>query len=416
MEAGTATYKVTAVEGSGYVGTYTGEFTILPGDVKNAAVSDIDDQLLESGQACPSVVVTLDKRVLEEGVDYTVSYRNNTSIGTGSVVITGCNNYTGVITKSFEIVSQLTWERLMGETRYETAAAITSKGFTQAGGTVIVACGKNFPDGLSANGLAGLENSPVLLSDSEYLPDSTKAQLEALAPSKVYVIGGTAAISNSTYTAIASACPGASINRLSGDTRYTTALDIYKAGQGRWGSTCIVASGAGFADALSVSPISYAKNYPIFLVSQDSDLDEAAKQAIANGGFTKVIIVGGTVSVSLRAQGSVENIVGANNVERLWGENRYLTSKAISEYAIANEGMSTSYVSVASGSGFADALGGGAFCGSKNSVMLLVADDQTDAASQVISANKSSIRQGYIFGGYVALSQAIEQTLNSLVK
>ena len=41
---------------------------------------------------------------LKEGTDYTVSYQNNTNIGTATVTITGKGNYTGTITKTFKIV------------------------------------------------------------------------------------------------------------------------------------------------------------------------------------------------------------------------------------------------------------------------------------------------------------------------
>ena len=43
------------------------------------------------------------KTLLEENVDYTVKYRNNTKAGTATVAITGKGNYTGTIEKSFII-------------------------------------------------------------------------------------------------------------------------------------------------------------------------------------------------------------------------------------------------------------------------------------------------------------------------
>ena len=40
---------------------------------------------------------------LEQGIDYTVSYKNNKNAGTAYVVIQGKNGYTGTIKKSFAI-------------------------------------------------------------------------------------------------------------------------------------------------------------------------------------------------------------------------------------------------------------------------------------------------------------------------
>ena len=45
-----------------------------------------------------------DYQYLEEGVDYTLSYSNNTNAGTASVTITGINCYTG--TKTVNLRSQ----------------------------------------------------------------------------------------------------------------------------------------------------------------------------------------------------------------------------------------------------------------------------------------------------------------------
>ncbi|MCB6994382.1 CAP domain-containing protein [bacterium 210820-DFI.6.37] len=47
--------------------------------------------------------VTVNGTALTQGTDYTVSYKNNVSVGTGTVVITGIGNYTGTAQKTFTI-------------------------------------------------------------------------------------------------------------------------------------------------------------------------------------------------------------------------------------------------------------------------------------------------------------------------
>ena len=54
----------------------------------------------------PEVVVKDGKRVLEEGVDYTVSYSNNKEIGEAIVTVKGCNDYSGTATAKFNIIPQ----------------------------------------------------------------------------------------------------------------------------------------------------------------------------------------------------------------------------------------------------------------------------------------------------------------------
>ena len=51
----------------------------------------------------PGVTVKLNGKTLKNGTDYSVTYSNNTKVGTAKVTITGKGNYTGTITKTFKI-------------------------------------------------------------------------------------------------------------------------------------------------------------------------------------------------------------------------------------------------------------------------------------------------------------------------
>ncbi len=51
----------------------------------------------------PSVTVKIGGKALKNGSDYTVSYLNNTKVGTATVRITGKGDYTGTITRNFTI-------------------------------------------------------------------------------------------------------------------------------------------------------------------------------------------------------------------------------------------------------------------------------------------------------------------------
>ena len=70
-----------------------------------------DSFLLAGSKVEPSVSVSLkignSRKQLIEGVDYAVSYSNNSSVGTGYVTVKGINGISGSITKSFQIVNSL---------------------------------------------------------------------------------------------------------------------------------------------------------------------------------------------------------------------------------------------------------------------------------------------------------------------
>ena len=94
----------------------------------------------------PGVTVKLNGKTLKNGTDYSVTYSNNTKVGTAKVTIKGKGNYSGTITKAFKInpakqeIQKLTakskaffvdWAQKGSATGYEIQYATNSK-FTSA--------------------------------------------------------------------------------------------------------------------------------------------------------------------------------------------------------------------------------------------------------------------------------------------
>ena len=70
-------------------------------------ISDIEDQAYAGGdEICPKPTLTHGSTILQEGVDYSLSYEDNQSRGTARVSITGLGRYYGTTSTSFTIVSQ----------------------------------------------------------------------------------------------------------------------------------------------------------------------------------------------------------------------------------------------------------------------------------------------------------------------
>ncbi|MGI6217472.1 MAG: cell wall-binding repeat-containing protein [Coriobacteriales bacterium] len=308
-------------------------------------------------------------------------------------------------TTSTVSLESLGWERISGSNRYETSSEVAASGFTSAT-TVVIASGANFPDALSASAFAGTLDAPVLLTESDTLSSETLDEIKSLGATEAYIIGGTSAISSSTEAELEAM--DLSVTRISGSNRLETSLNIYEEGEGNWGDTAIVASGTTFADALSVSSLSYAEGYPIFLTDSEGNLSDEAAKAIANGNFDTVLLVGGTARVS----DNVKTQIGSDvTYTRLSGSNRYETSVAIAEYSV-NDSSSISYengVMVATGSNFPDALAGGAVAGETGRVLILV-DDTTSGTcceSDILEANADEISAGYVLGGTASISDSL---------
>lgn len=65
---------------------------------------DIPDQTYTSSPIRPTLAVYDHATLLKEGTDYTLSYKNNTKVGTAQVILKGKGDYTKTITAEFQIV------------------------------------------------------------------------------------------------------------------------------------------------------------------------------------------------------------------------------------------------------------------------------------------------------------------------
>ncbi len=306
--------------------------------------------------------------------------------------------------------------RISGEDRLATMQAVSKAGFESAD-TVIVTSAQNFPDALSSTALAGYYKSPILLTNPSSLSPETSSEIERLEASEVIIAGGPSAVSDEVASQIEEIVGDGNVERIAGADRYQTAQEIYEAGvkDGVWGKTAVVASGNNFADAMSMSPYSYAQKAPTFLADSNGELTQETKQAIAEGGFDTVVIAGGDQVVSEDTENELASDVASDaKVVRLAGGTRYETSAKVATWCAEN-GLGYSNVSIASGEDFADALTGGALCGSRNSVMMLVgkSEEQAAPATEVLKANAASMESVSVLGGSAAVSDEIKKEVET---
>jgi zinc D-Ala-D-Ala carboxypeptidase len=261
----------------------------------------------------------------------------------------------------------------------------------------VVAGGLGFADGLSANYLAGLLSTGTLLTDPLSLPQSTRLALFSQGVTTVYVIGGTAAVSANVAAQIAALHVGnvptaafITVVRIGGADRYATnnAVDLFMGAGSATGATAYVASGNGFADALTVGPAAYEEGNPLVLVDGTATtLTPAAQSTLVNLGITKAIIVGGTAVVTPAIETAIKTAGGATVLNRLAGADRTLTAAAIATYEttsgaggikasgtyvdVAGLGFDPTTVFLTNGLGFGDALSAGPVAGDNGNVILL---------------------------------------------
>ncbi|QOS67154.1 cell wall-binding repeat-containing protein [Eggerthella guodeyinii] len=307
-----------------------------------------------------------------------------------------------------------------GTTLFETAAAEAVAAYPHGCSSAIIAgSGPAWIDALSATGLAA-SKGPILFTDKNSLNSATENVLKDLGVKSVVIVGGEAVVSAKAANDIKSA--GIAVEtRLAGTDCFDTQMEIYEYGRSRdfWDSSmAIVAIASHFADALSVSPVAFAKKAPIFLTAPGEGLRHDQQQALVkgarDGGFTSIAIVGGTNAVSRQVEGFISGICTWNDgsYTRLAGVTQYETSAKVATWATSSQGLSWDNLAFATGLVPYDALAGSVLQGRSGSVLLLI-DGSNTAALSAAAQQKDSIDHVRFLGGTAVVPQSMRDTIVS---
>ena len=295
------------------------------------------------------------------------------------------------------------FDRLAGDTRYGTAAAVAQDTFDSAD-TVILASGEvgNLPDALAGNYLAGFEDAPILLTTRDSLPAVTRSAIDDLGADRVIVLGGPAAVSDAQLAALDA---DFDVERIGGADRYETAALIATTPPASYvgAGTAIVARGDEFPDALVSGPLAYRSQFPI-LLTPTSSLAPATADALDELGITRALVAGGEAAVSAGVAGQITD-TGAT-VRRIAGADRQGTAVAMARFATGELGFDRRHVDLARGDASVDALAGGPHAGVLGGVILLTTDSDTlgAAATGYLREEAITVETGDVLGGPAAIT------------
>jgi len=324
-------------------------------------------------------------------------------------------------------------DQISGANQYETAYQV-AKANNPNPDTVVIVRGDKINgvpqviDGLTASGIAGLENASTLLVEQNSIPSETKAALKDLNPKNVVIIGGPAAVSAKVHQEIYNL--GITTKRVYGDNRYETAANVAKAMGTAKNDTAIIVDGNAVVDSLVAGPLAY-NGYPILMVNNTrGDIPTATKSALKELGIEKVIIVGGTAVVSENIENQLNRLSGITVEKRFGGKNRVDTSLLLGAHLDYTKATS---VSLINGVEYVDAVAASSlgapvvyynerhgmteeiqqFIQSKGSVKLIggtsiiqdapAASQPETNAAQVIGSLENQYRSGYDQDSYLAI-------------
>lgn len=261
--------------------------------------------------------------------------------------------------------------RLWGTDRMETAVQISREQYTDPDEVrdVFVASGEDFPDALSAGSTS---TGPILLVPSDGpVPANVRDEISRLDPEQLIVLGGFSAVSQETGQQAADAA-GLDPLRLAGADRWETSVLIAEYGFPSGSDRVYLASGEDFPDALAAGALD---DGPILLAPSSGDLPSATSEYLAEENPDEVIVIGGTAAISDNVLDAAAEAAGADDTDRLAGQDRIETAIAVSNFAF--EGQSER-VYFARADLFPDALAGSVLTG--DGPILLVHTDELPGA------------------------------------
>jgi len=198
-------------------------------------------------------------------------------------------------------------------------------------------------------------------------------------------------------------------SRLAGDDRYKTSAAVSASAypDPSTVTTVFVASGENFPDGLSAAPAAAIAGAPLLLTKKGS-LPGAIKNELLRLDPDRIIVVGGTPSVSKTVENQLREIAA---VTRLAGDDRYATSRAIARYAFPDGAPE---VFIAIGNNFPDALAASAAAGFREIPVILVPHkaSSADSATRQLIAQLGATRV-YVAGNTSAIKNSYLDSLKS---
>lgn len=224
---------------------------------------------------------------------------------TSAVLLGGIGALSAQVREDLAAIGVTAVERVSGDSRFATAAAVAERVLALGGPrSAYLVKGadadpaRGWADAVAVSALAAARGVPILLTDSNDLPEPTAAALRAGAVTEVVVVGGPGAVGEEVVGQVHAA--GATTSRLAGATRYATSAAVAAAA----GSAPVkvwVATGRNYPDALAAGPAAAAEGAVLVLVDGhglNGSPDTRDWLAAQRASIAEAVVVGGTAAVT----------------------------------------------------------------------------------------------------------------------
>ena len=292
-------------------------------------------------------------------------------------IIGGTSAIAEPISSLISTLTGATTMRREGSTRYTTAVAVSQSTHPATVIDIYLASGAGFADALAASTALARSDSALLLTNPDQLSSEVRNEIMRLSPMRIFLIGGPSALSASVAAEV-EALVGIAPIRLAGMDRYATATAVSEHAVPVGGGILYVATGVGYADALSAA-VALTDPQASLLLSAADHLPEVVEAEIRRLAPHTVYVIGGPAAIGDSVLAEIALIVGSTPT-RIAGNNRSETTAAMSRHVHPG---GTANVFIVSGDGFADALAASQGVLRRRASLLLVSKDAIPAASEV---------------------------------
>ncbi|WP_331496703.1 cell wall-binding repeat-containing protein [Romboutsia sedimentorum] len=234
-------------------------------------------------------------------------------------------------------------------------------------------------DALSATPLAKYNNAPILLTQANKLNSETKKEILRLKTKNVYIIGGKSVVSNSVINELKSM--KLTVQRISGNDRYQTSLEIAKKLPNKPSEIAVVNGETGLPDAVSIAPVAAEKNMPIVLASPNQGT-KVFDQYIKDNNINKSYVIGSEVAVSNKIANKLPNPERIGGIDRNETNalilEKFYTSEELNNIFVAKDGMKNPEYLI-------DALAVGVLASKEKSPVVIVGNDLNEKQQSLLS-------------------------------
>lgn len=201
------------------------------------------------------------------------------------------------------------------------------------------------------------------------------------------------------------------VEKLEGDTRYETAVEISKKGWAEGSDTVVLVNGYSIVDGITSTPLATTDGAPTLLVEKDK-IGISTTNELKRLNPKHVILIGGENSIGSTVEDSIKDLGSEITIDRVGGSDRYDTSLLIAEKVSEKNDINKVYIT--SGTGEADSLSIASKAGAEKQPIVLTSKD--DISTGIYNwIKEKDVQDAYFIGGAASISDKVITKVDSIV-